>query len=101
METQEETKHEIQYWSYIEFRDAIMELVTRCPKMWRKGQAVFNIIDANYDVAREVQFEDGVDCFYDDSQIEPFLALCWAKIAPTLEEWKQHNKNTNNKTSES
>lgn len=44
----------------------------------RKGQAIFNEVDRNYNnVARIAQFDYGVDCFYDDSQIEPFLNKCY------------------------
>ena len=40
----------------------------------RKGQAIFNYVDENYGpVARQVQFEDGIDCFYDDSKIDEFI----------------------------
>lgn len=43
------------------------------PPYWRKGQFVFNYIDKIYDVARDVQFKDNVDCFYNDDKIEEFL----------------------------
>ena len=59
MITVEELKKEI---SEIEF-----------PKNWRKGQSVFNYIDAVYGVARNIQFEYGVDCFYNDNNIDKFL----------------------------
>lgn len=59
MITVEELKKEI---SEIEF-----------PKNWRKGQSVFNYIDAVYGVARNIQFEYGIDCFYNDKYIDDFL----------------------------
>lgn len=43
------------------------------PKYWRNGQFVFNYIDTIYSIAREIQFKDGIDCFYDDSKIDKFL----------------------------
>ena len=43
------------------------------PPYWRKGQFVFNYIDQIYDVARDVQFKDNVDCFYNDDKIDEFL----------------------------
>ena len=47
----------------------------------RKGQAIFNYVDENYGpVARQVQFEDGIDCFYDDSRINAFLDACFKRI---------------------
>ena len=43
----------------------------------RKGQCVFNYVDEKYGVARIVQFEKGIDCFYDDSVIDEFLDACY------------------------
>ena len=43
------------------------------PSLWRKGQSVFNYIDSVYGVARKVQFEDGIDCFYNDDFIDDFI----------------------------
>ena len=44
------------------------------PSHIREGQFVFNIINSYFgEVAREVQFIDGVDCFYDDRQINKFI----------------------------
>ena len=43
------------------------------PKEWRDGQFVFNMIDHIYGVARIVQFNHGVDCFYNDDKIEEFF----------------------------
>ena len=59
--------------TYNEFAQGIMDLVEECPKNWRKGQSVFNIVDTCYGLARTVQFGYGIDCFYDDNQIEEFL----------------------------
>lgn len=44
------------------------------PKHWRNGQAVFNYIDQFFNLARYIQFNKHIDCFYDDSQIEAFLS---------------------------
>lgn len=43
----------------------------------RKGQSIFNEADNYNHVARIVQFDYGIDCFYDDTIIEPFLDKCW------------------------
>ena len=59
MITVEELKKEI---SEIEF-----------PKNWRKGQSVFNYIDNVYGIARTIQFKYGIDCFYNDNNIDEFL----------------------------
>lgn len=58
-----------------EFEAPIWEDVQNKPSFIRRGQQVFNSVEERYgsEVARTVQFVDGVDCFYDDSQIEEFL----------------------------
>lgn len=43
------------------------------PNNWRRGQSIFNYIDAVYGVARNIQFEYGVDCFYNDNCIDNFI----------------------------
>lgn len=63
-----------------QFISDIMSLTEECPKCWRKGQSVFNIVDAKYGVARDVQFIDGIDCFYDNSQIELFLIAAYKRL---------------------
>lgn len=65
--------------TFEKFVSDILRLAEECPKVWRKGQAVFNVIETKYGVARAVQFEDGIDCFYDDSKIEAFLSAAWRR----------------------
>lgn len=61
------------------------------PKEWRKGQFVFNYIEENYgDVAREVQFIDKIDCFYNDDKIEEFIEACYKRIKDKLPNKKLH-----------
>lgn len=44
------------------------------PTYWRHGQFVFNRVETLFgEVAREVQFIDHIDCFYDDTKIDRFL----------------------------
>ena len=43
------------------------------PQNWRKGQSVFNYIDNVYGIARTIQFKYGIDCFYNDDNIDEFL----------------------------
>ena len=40
---------------------------------YRWGQAVFNYVDEHLGVARKVQFEDNVDCFYNDDAVDAFI----------------------------
>ena len=56
-----------------ELHDEIYAWMPEKPKNWREGQAVFNYVDQIYGVARIVQFEDRIDCFYNDSQIDTFI----------------------------
>ena len=63
-----------------QFTSDVMRLTEECPKCWRKGQSVFNIVDAKYSVARDVQFIDRIDCFYNDEQIEPFLIAAYKRL---------------------
>ena len=40
---------------------------------YRWGKAVFNYVDEYFGVARKVQFEDNVDCFYNDDAVDAFI----------------------------
>ena len=40
---------------------------------YRWGQAVFNYVDEYLGVARKVQFEYNVDCFYNDDTVDAFI----------------------------
>lgn len=67
--------------SYEEFKKEVMDYVNNSkPKSWRIGQAVFNYIDENYGVARDVQFKENVDCFYDDNRVGSFIKLAFNRI---------------------
>ena len=63
-----------------DFKNEIDNVIINRPKSWRKGQTVFNYIESKYGVARSVQFNDGVDCFYRDDQIEEFLQKAYKRI---------------------
>lgn len=63
-----------------DFKNEIARVIENRPKSWRKGQAVFNYIESKYGVARAVQFEDDIDCFYRDDQIEEFLQKAYERI---------------------
>lgn len=43
----------------------------------RYGQSVFIYIEEKYGVARYVQFNDGIDCFYDDKKVDLFIEDSW------------------------
>ena len=61
-----------------EFKNLIYSIEK--PSHWREGQFVFNTIDSLYGVARAVQFEDGIDCFYDNSKIDQFINACYNRL---------------------
>lgn len=65
---------------YEDFMNKVMGEVAHCPKRWRKGQAVFNVVDQIYGVARTVQLSYGIDCFYRDDKIDEFLEACWLEL---------------------
>ena len=77
--------------NYEEFKAYVMAEVKKYRKSLkyrkpfiRKGQAVFNIVDSHFGVARVVQFKDGIDCFHLDQNIEAFLQAAWKYIEPNL-----------------
>ena len=56
-----------------EFKNDIFSGIRELPENWRKGQKVFNYIDKKYGVARTVQFDYHIDCFYNDNLIDKFI----------------------------
>ena len=75
---------------YDEFKQSLLnEVIKTKPKQFRLGQGVFNYVDDKYGIARNVQFEDHIDCFYIDDNIEPFLKSVFNRL--------QKDININNK----
>lgn len=66
--------------TYEEFRGDVFKNIKDLPNNWRKGQKVFNYIDDKYNVARKVQFEHHVDCFYNDNLIEDFIKIAYKEL---------------------
>lgn len=65
-----------------EFVDTSILLATKLAlSSWRKGQSVFNYIDMFFNIARHIQINTHVDCFYDDSKINDFLSEAYAIIS--------------------
>lgn len=70
--------------TYEDFIIQIWKEVAKCPKTWRIGQSVFNVIEEQFgSVARDVQLIDNVDCFYDDDMITLFIEKVWNRISCT------------------
>lgn len=63
-----------------ELRREIIEAMKDKPRFIKEGQFVFNYIDEKYGVARAIQFEDNIDCFHDDNQINTFIAKATQRI---------------------
>lgn len=59
--------------TFEEFKEEILSQLPSRPHNWRKGQFVFNYIDAEYNIARHVQFTEKIDCFYNDDNIDDFI----------------------------
>ena len=63
-----------------DLKKEIDEMIKSKPSNWRDGQFVFNYINAEYGVARDVQFIDKVDCFFIDEKIDEFIEKCAERI---------------------
>ena len=59
--------------TYEEFKADVFKNIKNLPDNWRNGQKVFNYIESKYKIARIVQFDCGIDCFYRDDLIDKFL----------------------------
>lgn len=59
--------------TYEEFREDVLNGIKTFQNDWREGQKVFNYIDSKYHVARKVQFDYGIDCFYRNDLIDKFI----------------------------
>ena len=73
--------------TYDDFRNTILHLMeSDKPKQWRDGQFVFNYMESMFgQVARISQFRDGIDCFYNDDNIDAFIKNCYEIIRKTDE----------------
>lgn len=71
--------------NYEDFKAAVMAEVNKYRKPFiREGQAVFNIVDSHFGVARAVQFQDHIDSYHLDQNIEAFLQAAWKRIEPKI-----------------
>lgn len=61
------------------------------PKNWREGQKVFNYVDQVFGIARYIQFNKGIDCFYKDDAIDDFLQ----ETANVLNEYDKTERSNN------
>jgi hypothetical protein len=59
--------------TFEEFKEDVFNNIKDLPENWRKGQKVFNYIERKYGVARTVQFNCNIDCFYNDNLIDEFV----------------------------
>jgi hypothetical protein len=64
------------------FEKFINLLMERKSPLLREGQAIFNYVDEYFGkVARAVQIEDRIDCYYDNDNIKSFLEASWKRIS--------------------
>lgn len=77
-DSQRVTNQCLQIISYESFKKSIIEEVelTR-PKSIRKGQAIFNYVDEKFGLARKIQYDYNIDCFYNDLKIDAFLKILY------------------------
>jgi len=74
--------HNLEKLDYGYFVMYIHERARNRPKEWRYGQAIFNYMEMDFgDIARQVQFIDGVDCFYNDDYVNEFVDKCWERCS--------------------
>ena len=66
--------------TFEEFNNEIKTALKDKPSWSRDGQFVFNYIDKHYHVAREIQFIDSIDCFYNDNIIDAFILAAFNKL---------------------
>lgn len=71
--------------TFEEFNQEVINEADKRPSYIRKGQAVFNYIDAKYKVARIAQFSYHVDCFHRDDLIDEFIKLCYNILRDSCE----------------
>lgn len=72
--------------TYDEFKSQIMDRAKGYPPYIRKGQGIFNAVNELTGVARAVQFEDHIDCFYNDENIDAFLEASWKRVDELLKQ---------------
>ena len=66
--------------TYKQFSREVFAQIKKYPSNWRFGQKIFNAIEELYGVARAVQFEDGIDCFYNDAIVPEFIARAFIRL---------------------
>ena len=81
------------YMDFEMFKATVNSLAEQSPKCWRKGQSVFNIVDKIFGVARDVQFLDGIDCFYVDDKIDDFMKAAYEHYWDTIKRIQSAEKN--------
>lgn len=68
--------------TYAGFVQQVQNQTELFPESWRLGQKIFNAVEALFEgLGRDVQFGDGIDCFYDDNQIGNFLTAAYDRLA--------------------
>lgn len=72
------------------FLRKIYEEAKKMQPIQRKGQSIFNATELLYQVGRVVQMHDGVDCFYNDNQINQFLDLAYEAYVETTNVTQWH-----------
>ena len=75
--------------TFTEFVNDVYTKTAEYPSCIRRGQGVFNAVEEVFgsEVARNVQFIEGIDCFYNDNAISEFLTVAyWWYLKTTIVE---------------
>ena len=63
-----------------QLQNEVFAVLKNKPSCYTKGQYVYNYIDFEYGVAKDVKNQDGIDCREDDTKIDLFVELCAKRI---------------------
>lgn len=61
-------------------KEVFTAMQSQKPVWYSRGQFIFNYIDFEYGICKEVMQRYGVNCFYEDVHIDRFLEACVAII---------------------
>lgn len=78
--------------TFEEFKSQIIARAKEYPSYIRKGQGIFNAVDELTGVARVVQFDDHIDCYHNDENIDAFLEASWKRVDELLRQCKKLKK---------
>ena len=79
-------RKDIKEFKLEDFYNEVLSAIENKPKIWRDGQFVFNYIESEYGVARDVEFVFDIDCYYNDDNIKEFILKSYELIKERFDE---------------